>query len=145
MMRHHRRMTQKLSHIGIAVHDLTQSIQEYRALGFSVGEIEAQPEHGVRVAFVALDNTRLELLEPLGEHSPIRTFLEKRGPGIHHIAIEVAGLQACLHDLKARSVPLIDETPRPGAHNHNVAFLHPKATASKVLIELCEPDEAQHS
>jgi methylmalonyl-CoA epimerase len=128
-----------LAHVGVAVRDLAQATADYRALGFSVSEPEAQPEHGVTVCFVALDNTTIELLEPLGEASPIRGFLDKRGPGVHHLAIGVGDLGSCLHTLAAQGVPLIDKTPRPGAHHMDVAFAHPSATSSRVLLEFCEP------
>jgi len=128
----------KLDHVGIAVSNLMQAIADYRKLGFSVSEPEAQPEQGVTVAFVALDNTTIELLEPLGEKSPIRNFLAKRGPGVHHLALGVQNIEQCLHQLDHASIPLIDKKSRPGAHEKQVAFLHPAATSSKVLIELCE-------
>ncbi len=130
--------TKRLTHVGVAVKDLQQAMADYRRLGFTVSEPEAQPEHGVTVAFVALDNTTIELIEPLGDKSPIAGFLEKRGPGVHHLALDVGDVGACLKELSEKNVPLIDKVPRPGAHDHDVAFAHPSATSSRVLIELCE-------
>lgn len=127
----------KLNHIGIAVDDLGKAMEEYRRLGFEVSTPEAQPAQGVTVAFVTLENTRLELLEPLGADSPIRGFLDKRGPGLHHLALGVDDLPGCLAGLAAGGIPLIDRTPRPGAHGHSVAFAHPTATSSRVLLEFC--------
>jgi len=131
-----------LNHVGIAVFDVLAAAEEYRRLGFCVSQVEEQKEHGVRVVFVQLENTCIELLEPLGEHSPIRQFLEKKGPGVHHIALGVQNLDRCLSGFLTQQIPLIDTAPRLGAHEHRVAFMHPKATSSRVLFEFCEPTQA---
>lgn len=98
---------------------------------------EEVAEQKVRVAFLAVGESRIELLEPTAPDSPVARFLEKSGEGIHHIAYEVADLEQTLKDLRDRGVRLIDETPRRGAHNTRIAFLHPKATGG-VLTELCQ-------
>ena len=89
-----------------------------------------------------LGETSVELISPKGNEGLAR-FLEKRGPGLHHIAVEVEGIEAALELLKGLGVPLIDETPRRGARGHKVAFVHPSATGG-VLVELVEPDAAAH-
>lgn len=124
-----------LDHVGIAVADLSAALAFYRdALGL---EIEA-PEivaHHLRVQFIPAGEAALELLEATADDSPIRKFLEKRGPGLHHITLRVDDIRAALAQLKAKGVRLIDETPREGAHGSLVAFIHP-ASAHGVLVEL---------
>lgn len=124
-----------LDHVGIAVADLGAALAFYRdALGL---EIEA-PEivaHHLRVQFIPAGEAALELLEATADDSPIRKFLEKRGPGLHHITLRVDDIRAALAQLKAKGVRLIDETPREGAHGSLVAFIHP-ASAHGVLVEL---------
>jgi methylmalonyl-CoA/ethylmalonyl-CoA epimerase len=124
----------KIDHIGIAVADLDAALAAYEALGFRAERIEAVPTEKVRVAFLPIGESRLELLEPTEPGSVIARFLEKRS-GLHHICVLVDDIDASLADLKARGVALVDETPRPGAEGCRVAFVHPKAAAG-VLIEL---------
>jgi len=131
-------MTKKINHIGIAVKNIEASVPFYRdALGMVFEGTEEVAEQKVRVAFLAVGESRIELLEPTSPESPVAKFLEKNGEGIHHIAYEVADLEAALAALKAEGVRLIDETPRNGAHGTRIAFLHPKATGG-VLTELCQ-------
>ena len=131
-------MTKKINHIGIAVKNIEASVPFYRdALGMQFEGTEEVAEQKVRVAFLAVGESRIELLEPTSPDSPVAKFLEKNGEGIHHIAYEVADLTAALAALKAEGVRLIDETPRSGAHGTRIAFLHPKATGG-VLTELCQ-------
>ena len=99
---------------------------------------EVVAEQKVKVAFFAVGESRIELLEPTADDSPVAKFLEKNGPGVHHVAYEVADLEQRLNALKAEGVRLIDESPRTGAHNTRIAFMHPKASGG-VLTELCEP------
>jgi methylmalonyl-CoA epimerase len=125
-----------LDHIGIAVRDLEEALAFYRdALGL---EIEAPEEVGsqrVRAHFVPVGESALELLEATAADSPIARYLDRRGPGLHHITLRVDDIAAALARLKARGVRLIDQTPRPGAHGSLVAFVHP-ASAHGVLVEL---------
>jgi methylmalonyl-CoA/ethylmalonyl-CoA epimerase len=128
----------KIEHIGIATRALDEAVGFWRdALGLELQEIEEVAEQGVRVAMLPIGETRIELLEPTGKDSPIAKFLEKRGPGIHHIAVRVSDIRATLAGLKERGARLIDETPRVGAGGCLVAFIHP-STANGVLLELVE-------
>ena len=128
----------KIAHIGIATRQLDDALALWRdALGLKVDLEQDVTEQGVRVAMLQLGETHIELLEPLSSGSPVGKFLDKRGPGIHHIAIEVKDIQASLADLKARGARLIDETPRNGAGGCLVAFVHPES-ANGVLLELVQ-------
>ncbi len=132
-------MLKKINHIGIAVKSLETSIPFYRdQLGMVFEGTEEVPDQKVRVAFLQIGESRIELLEPTAEDSPIAKYLEKKGEGIHHMAYEVDDIEIALADLKEKGVRLIDETPRLGAHNSLIAFLHPKATGG-VLTEICQP------
>ena len=132
-------MTSKINHIGIAVHSIENSLPFYRdVLGMAFEGTEVVTEQKVKVAFLAVGESRIELLEPTADDSPVAKFLEKNGEGTHHLAYEVSNLEAVLAGLKERGVRLVDETPRNGAHGTRIAFLHPKATGG-VLTELCEP------
>ncbi len=125
-----------LDHIGIAVANLSEAMAFYReALGLDVSAPHEVPTERVRVSFVPVGRPALELLEATGSESAIAKYVEKRGPGIHHITLEVADVQAALDRLQARGVHLIDQTPRAGAHGSRVAFIHP-SSAFGVLIEL---------
>lgn len=128
----------KMDHIGIAVHSLAEGGKLYEAMGFTETHVEEVASEGVRVGFYELANdSRIELLEPMGENSPIAKFLEKRGPGVHHFALRVEGLAGILKQLKAAGMRLVYDEPRPGAHNCMIGFIHP-ASAGGVLIELSE-------
>ena len=132
----------KIDHLGIAVRDLETALLPYRLLGLEVHEYETVEDQGVRTAVLALGESRLELLEPTRPDSPVARFLEKRGEGIHHVAIGVHDLQAALTHLANQGVELIDRTPRRGAGGASIAFLHPRAMRG-VLLELCErPDHS---
>jgi len=131
-------MTNKINHIGIAVHSIEESVPFYRdVLGMEFEGTEVVEEQKVKVAFLAVGESRIELLEPTSPDSPVAKFLEKKGEGTHHLAYEVADIEAVLAELKAKGVRLIDETPRSGAHGTRIAFLHPKATGG-VLTEICQ-------
>jgi methylmalonyl-CoA/ethylmalonyl-CoA epimerase len=128
----------KVDHIGIATQTLDEALAIWRdALGLQVDHTEEVAEQGVRIAMLSAGETHIELLEPLNENSPVGKFLEKRGPGIHHIAIRVADIRASLADLRARGTRLIDESPRTGAGGCLVAFVHP-SSANGVLLELVQ-------
>jgi methylmalonyl-CoA/ethylmalonyl-CoA epimerase len=128
----------KVDHIGIATQTLDEALAIWRdALGLQVDHTEEVAEQGVRIAMLSAGGTHIELLEPLNENSPVGKFLEKRGPGIHHIAIRVADIRASLAALRARGTRLIDESPRTGAGGCLVAFVHP-SSANGVLLELVQ-------
>ena len=131
----------KVDHIGIATSKLDEALSVWRdTLGLSVDSTEEVSEQGVRIAMLPIGETHIELLEPLSDDSPVGKFLQKRGPGIHHIAIRVTNIRTALSELKAKGARLIDETPRVGAKGCLVAFIHPSAT-NGVLLELVEhPD-----
>lgn len=131
----------KLDHIGIAVPSLDRSLKFYRnALGLRVVGMETIEAEKVRVALLPLGETRLELLEPTANDSPIARFLEKRGPGIHHIALEVQGLDSHLRQLEAAGVQVLPGKGTVGASGHRYAFLHPSSCGG-VLVELVEAPE----
>ena len=128
----------KLDHIGIAVKSIEEDLKYYRdVLGMEYLGEEEVTEQKVRVAFLKLGESRIELLEPTSSDSPVAKFLEKRGEGIHHIAILVDNIEAALGGHRKAGARLIDETPRIGAHNMLIAFIHPKSTGG-VLLELCQ-------
>jgi len=134
-------LPKKISHIGIAVTSIAEALPFYRdVLGLKFEGTEVVEEQKVKVAFLAIGESRIELLEPTAPDSPVAKFLEKHGPGIHHLAYQVDGLEERLAALKGQGVRLIDETPRTGAHHTRIAFLHPKASGG-VLTELCEPGD----
>lgn len=131
-------MLGRVNHIAIAVPDLTAATATYRdTLGARVSQAQALPEHGVTVVFVELDNTKVELLEPLGEGSPIAAFLEKNpSGGMHHICYEVADILAARDQLKTGGARVLgDGEPKIGAHGKPVLFLHPKDFCG-TLVEL---------
>jgi methylmalonyl-CoA/ethylmalonyl-CoA epimerase len=125
-----------LDHIGIAVGDLSQALAFYRdALGLEVEPPEDVPSQRVRAHFVPVGEATIELLEPTSADSPIARFIEKRGPGVHHVTLRVDDLRGTLAGLKARGVRLIDQEPREGAEGALIAFVHPASTHG-VLVEL---------
>ncbi len=136
---------QNLYHVAVAVNNIEEVEKIYEtALGLKVEHREVIEEQGVRTSMLLPEKggAAIELLEPLDESSPITKFLEKRGEGIHHICFRVDDIESALERLKKEGVRLIDETPRPGAYNSKVAFIHPKAM-NGVLVELAElPEES---
>jgi methylmalonyl-CoA epimerase len=133
-----------LDHIGIAVKDLSAALAFYRdALGLEIGAPEEVASQRVRAHFVPVGESKLELLEATAPGSPIAKYLEKRGPGLHHITLRVEDIHAALAELKARGAKLIDEQPRPGAEGALVAFIHP-ASAHGVLVELKQSSVVSH-
>uniref|UniRef100_A0A8C4TEU9 Methylmalonyl-CoA epimerase, mitochondrial n=1 Tax=Erpetoichthys calabaricus TaxID=27687 RepID=A0A8C4TEU9_ERPCA len=127
----------RLNHVAIAVPNLEKATSFYRdLLGGHVSEAVPLPDHGVYTVFVELGNTKLELLHPLGEKSPISGFLEKnKAGGMHHICIEVNDIHSAITDLKAKNIRMLSSEPRIGAHGKLVMFLHPK-DCDGVLVEL---------
>lgn len=134
-------LSKKINHIGVAVRNIETAAPLYRdVLGMTFEGTETVAEQRVRVAFFAVGESRIELLEPTSPDSPVAKFLEKNGEGIHHIAYEVDDIEGALECLRLENVRLVDETPRCGAHGTRIAFLHPKATGG-VLTELCQAKE----
>lgn len=130
-------MIGRLNHIAIAVPDLARAATLYRSvMGAEVSEPKPQPDHGVTVVFVELPNTKIELLAPLDEASPIAAFLAKTGGGLHHLCYEVADIRAAAAKLMAAGARVLgDGEPKTGAHGNPVLFLHPKDFGG-ALIEL---------
>ena len=136
-------MTLGLHHLGIAVDDLDAAILVYSDLfGATLEHRERVEDQGVEAASLRVGESRIELLQPLAPDTPVGKFLAKRGPGMHHLAFEVADLAAELERLKAHDVLLIDEQPRRGMFGLQVAFVHPEATGG-VLAEFVS-DDRQH-
>lgn len=127
-----------LDHIGIAVESLARGVELYRALGLELEGIEDVVEQGVRVGFLPVGDTRIELLEPIGDSSPIARHLERRGPGLHHLCLRVDDIRAAMASLTARGYALLSDEPQTGAHGCLVCFVHPKS-AGGVLLELSQP------
>ena len=135
----------ELDHIAIAVNTLEEGAKFYQAIGFGEMTTEDVPSQKVLAGFLKLGNAaNIELLEPTSPDSTIRKFLDKRGPGIHHICLRVKGIDGLVETLKAKGVQMIDEKPKLGAHNCRVAFIHPKSTGG-VLIELSESSKSLDS
>ena len=134
---------QAVNHIGIAVRSIDAQRPFYEGgLGAVFEGAEVVPDQKVRVGFFRIGDVRLELLEPTDPTSTVAAFLEKRGEGLHHIALSVAGIEDRIAELKRSGLRMIDDVPRSGAHHMRIAFLHPKSTFG-VLTELCEPAGAQ--
>jgi methylmalonyl-CoA/ethylmalonyl-CoA epimerase len=131
-------MLKKISHIGIAVTSLDEAIPFYRdQLGMAFKGMEEVAEQRVKVAFLAVGESKVELLEPTSPDSAVAKFLEKNGPGIHHIAYEVDDIEEAIAKLTQQGARMIDSTPRSGAHGARIAFIHPKSSGG-VLTELCQ-------
>ena len=129
----------KVDHIGIAVPSLEQGRALWEGkLGLRAKGVEEVQSQRVRVCFIPVGEVKLELLEPSSPDSAIAKFLEKRGPGLHHVAYEVPDIRAALDEAKAQGLQLIDAAPRPGAAGKLVAFLHPRDTGG-VLTEFVQP------
>lgn len=129
----------ELDHIGVAVDSLEAGRPFYEALGLGPMATEVVASEKVRVGmFNTTNDARIELLEPTAEDSPVAKFIARRGPGLHHICLRVPDIRATLAQLKAQGIRLIDEEPKRGAHECQVAFIHPKSTGG-VLIELSQP------
>lgn len=131
-------MVKKINHIGVAVHSIEESAPLYRDVyGMTDEGIEVVEEQKVKVAFFAVGESRIELLEPTSEDSPVAKFIAKNGPGVHHVAYEVDDVCAEIERLKGEGIRLIDDVPRCGAHHTQIAFLHPKSSGG-VLTEICQ-------
>ena len=131
-------MIKKVDHIGIAVKSLETTLPFYTdVLKLPLLGIEEVETQLVRVAFLQAGGTKLELLEPTSDESTISKFIEKRGEGIHHVALAVESIVERISEIREKGIRMIDDQPRAGAGGANIAFMHPKSTAG-VLFELCE-------
>ncbi len=124
-----------IDHVAIAVRNLEDGVKIWKDMGFEV-EYEVVEEQKVRIGIVHIGDERIEILEPLDDSSPISGFLEKRGEGIHHLAVRVEDLKDALRELEGKGYRLIDREPRTGAGGKKIAFVHPKS--AKFLLELVE-------
>lgn len=133
-------MIKKIDHIGIAVKNIEEVSKFYKdVLGLEITGIEVVEEQKVKTAFIPVGDSEIELLESTSDDSPIAKFIEKKGEGIQHIALQVDNIEKTLEELKQKGVKLIDEVPRYGAGGAKIAFVHPKST-NGVLLELCQRD-----
>lgn len=133
-------MVGKVDHIGIAVKSIDEALKFYEdVLGIKCVSQEVVKEQKVKVAFLPVGDTEVELLESTDEDGPVAKFIEKKGEGIQHIAYKVDDIEKSIEELKAKGIRMIDEKPRYGAGGAKIAFLHPKSTFG-VLIELCQRD-----
>jgi len=133
-------MSKKIDHIGIAVKDLQKGIENYeKILGLQCSGTEEVSEQKVRIGMIPIQDTTIELLEPTQDDSPVAKFIENKGEGFHHIAIEVENIEEELNRLKSEDIRLIDEKYRIGAHGAKIAFIHPKSMGG-LLVELVQRD-----
>jgi methylmalonyl-CoA/ethylmalonyl-CoA epimerase len=131
-------MLKKIDHIGIAVTSIDEAIPFYRdMLGMALLGVEEVAEQRVKVAMLQIGESKIELLEPTSPDSPVAKFLEKNGPGVHHLAYEVEDIDAAILKLEREGTRMIDHTSRAGAHGARIAFIHPKSSGG-VLTELCQ-------
>ncbi len=131
-------MVNKVDHIGIAVKDLQETLKFYEGvLGLQSAGTETVEEQKVKVAFLPIGDTEVELLESTSEDGPIAKYIEKNGEGVQHIAFKVDDIEAAIAEMKEKGIRMIDEKPRYGAGGAKIAFCHPKSTHG-VLIELCQ-------
>lgn len=133
-------MIRGVDHIGVAVRSIAEARGFYESLGLAIAEIEEVPQEGVRVAMIPCGETRIELLEPTSEDSPVAKFIERRGPGIHHVCLASDGVQADDARLRAAGAELLRAEPSRGAGGARVQFVHPRS-AGGVLVELSERAE----
>jgi len=133
-------MIKKINHIGIAVNSIEEAVKLYTdVLGLKVQDVEVVADQKVKTAIIPVGESKIELLESTDPEGVIARYIEKRGEGLHHLALEVDNIKDTLEMLAKQGVVLIDEKPRNGVENTSIAFLHPKGT--KVLLELVEPGE----
>lgn len=135
-------MIKNIDHIGIAVQNLDETLKFYtEILGIKLNGTEVVEEQKVRVAFLPVGDTEIELLESTDPDGPIAKFIEKKGEGIQHIALKIDNIEEAIEEMKSKGVRMIDEKPRYGAGGAKIAFCHPKST-NGVLVELTEREEA---
>ena len=134
----------RIDHVGVAVPDLDAAISLYEgSFGMALAHRETVPSQGVEAVLLDVGDGHIELLRPLGPGTAVGKFLERRGPGMHHVAFAVDDIEAALERIRGAGLELIDSEPRPGIRGSRVAFLHPRSTGS-VLTEIVEPAGAGH-
>jgi methylmalonyl-CoA/ethylmalonyl-CoA epimerase len=132
----------RIAHLGVAVKDLDAALRFFSG-GLPLALTHTEDYQGMRIGFLPVGDSSIELLQDVSGASAIKGFLEKKGEGIHHIAFEVDDIHQAVKELQEKGIKLIDETPRPGAHGMTIAFMHPKATHG-ILMELVQPTEGAH-
>ncbi len=132
----------RIAHLGIAVNDLEAAL-EFFTRGLPLEVTHTEDYQGMKIGFVPVGDSSVELLQDVSGSSAIKKFLDKNGEGIHHIAFEVDDIYQAVAELKEKGIKLIDETPRSGAHGMTIAFMHPKATHG-ILMELVQPPQSPH-
>ena len=131
-------MIKKINHIAIAVNNLEEAARFYQTvMGLTLSGVEVVTAQKTRVGFFKIGESNIELVQPAEPDSPLVKFLETKGQGIHHICLEVDDVEAEVKAFLEKGATMVDQKPRPGAHNTKVAFVHPKSSGG-VLIELCE-------
>jgi len=134
-------MVKKVDHIGVAVKNLEDSLKFYQdTLGLELAGVEVVEEQKVRVAFLPVGDTEIELLESTDPEGPIAKYIDKKGEGMQHIAYKVESIEEAIKEMEENGVRMIDKTPRYGAGGAKIAFCHPKSTKG-VLVELCQRDD----
>ena len=137
-------MFSRIDHVGVAVHEIEPALEIYRdRFELQVAHREVVSEQGVEALLLDVGENHVELLAPLGEDTPVGRFLAKQGPGLHHVAYQVADIEQTLAQLKAAGMELIDERPRIGIRGSRVAFMHPRSSAG-VLTEIVQPAGEGH-
>jgi methylmalonyl-CoA/ethylmalonyl-CoA epimerase len=137
-------MFSRIDHVGVAVHEIEPALEIYRdRFELQVAHREVVSEQGVEALLLDVGENHVELLAPLGEDTPVGRFLAKQGPGLHHVAYQVADIEQTLAQLKAAGMELIDERPRTGIRGSRVAFMHPRSSAG-VLTEIVQPAGEGH-
>lgn len=132
----------RIAHLGIAVSDLDVALKFF-TLGLPLELTHTEDYQGMKIGFIPVGESSIELLQDVSGSSAIKKYLDKNGEGIHHIAFEVDDIYQAVAELKEKGVKLIDETPRLGAHGMTIAFMHPKGTHG-ILMELCQPNSDEH-
>ncbi len=134
-------MVSKIDHIGIAVNSIDEQLTYYSdILGLKIEKIETVPGEGVKVCFIKVGDTHIELLEPISDESPVKKFLDKNGQGVHHIAYATDDVVKTVLDMKGKDFRLLNEQPKQGAGGKLICFVHPKSTFG-VLTEICQETE----
>ena len=132
----------RIAHLGVAVSDLDVALKFF-TLGLPLELTHTEDYQGMKIGFIPVGDSSIELLQDVSGSSAIKKYLDKNGEGIHHIAFEVDDIYQAVAELKEKGVKLIDETPRLGAHGMTIAFMHPKGTHG-ILMELCQPNSDEH-